>query len=84
MGISSIINRIKKGVRDVGSGAKDILKNNPEALMIAATMFGLPYLMNKTGTTTGGGGFMDWMGKFGRSLFGRYSPWSLLRNDKNF
>ena len=73
MGISSIINRIKKGVRDVGSGAKDILKNNPEAIMIAATMFGLPYLMNKTGTTTGGGGFMDWMRNFGGKVLGSAS-----------
>ena len=31
------------------------------------------------GKSAGGGG-----GKFGRSLFGRHSPWSLLRNDKNF
>ena len=72
MGISSIINRIKKGVRDVGSGAKDIIKNNPEALMIAAAMFGLPALMGgKTGTTTGGG-FMDWMKNFGGKVLGGF------------
>ena len=71
MGISSIINRIKKGVRDVGSGAKDIIKNNPEALMIAAAMFGLPSLMGKTGGT-GGGGFMDWIQKFGGKVLGGF------------
>ncbi len=71
MGISSIINRIKKGVRDVGSGAKDIIKNNPEALMIAAAMFGLPSLMGKTGGT-GGGGFMDWMKNFGGKVLGGF------------
>jgi len=81
MGISSILNRIKKGVRDVGSGAKDILsdigsgakdilKNNPEALMIAAAMFGLPSLMGKTGGT--GGGFMDWIQKFGGKVLGGF------------
>jgi hypothetical protein len=71
MGISSILNRIKKGVRDIGSGAKDIIKNNPEALMIAAAMFGIPALMGKTGTT--GGGFMDWMKKFGGKALGSFS-----------
>ena len=58
-----IRDRLKKGVRDVGSGAKDILRNNPEALMIGAAMFGLPALMGKTGGGGGGGGFMDFMGK---------------------
>ena len=58
-----IRDRLKKGVRDVGSGAKDILRNNPEALMIGAAMFGLPALMGKTGGAGGGGGFMDFIGK---------------------
>ena len=39
-----LFRRIRKLVKDVGSGAKDILRNNPEALMIGA-MFGLPALM---------------------------------------
>ena len=50
---------IRKKVKDFGSGAKDILRNNPEALMIA-TMFGLPALMGKTGGE-GGGGLTDFL-----------------------
>ena len=34
--IKKIIDRAKKGVRDIGSGAKDIVRNNPEALAILA------------------------------------------------
>ena len=34
---------------------------------------------SKGGGKSGGGG-----GKFGGNTFGRHSPWSLLRNDKNF
>ena len=51
---------IRKKVKDFGSGAKDILRNNPEALMIGAAMFGLPALMGKTGGG-GGGGFTDFL-----------------------
>ena len=52
-----IRDRLKKGVRDVASGAKD----NP-ALAIAA-MFGIPALMGGAGGGGGGSGFMDFMGK---------------------
>ena len=62
-----IRDRLKKGVRDVGSGAKDILRNNPEALMIAA-MFGLPAIM---GGKTPGGGFGEWIKKFGTNILGQ-------------
>ena len=55
--------RLRKLVKDVGSGTKDIFRNNPEALMIAAAMFGAPALMGKTGGTTPGGGFGDFMKK---------------------
>ena len=57
--------RLRKLVRDVGSGAKDILRNNPEALMIGAAMFGLPYLSGKMGAGAGGagGGFGNFMKK---------------------
>jgi hypothetical protein len=53
--------RIRKGIRDVGSGAKDVLRNNPEALMIGAAMFGLPALMGKMGGAGGGGGFTNFL-----------------------
>ena len=62
-----IRDRLKKGVRDVGSGAKDILRNNPEALLIAA-MFGLPAIM---GGKTPGGGFGEWIKKFGTNILGQ-------------
>ena len=55
--------RIKKGIQDIGSGAGDILRNNPEALMIGAAMFGLPYLSGKMGTGDGGGGFTNFLSK---------------------
>jgi hypothetical protein len=56
-----LFRRLRKLVKDVGSGTKDIFRNNPEALMIAAAMFGIPALMGKTGGTTPGGGFGDFM-----------------------
>jgi len=42
--LKSVKNRIHKGIRDIGSGAKDIARNNPEALALAAFigMGGLP------------------------------------------
>ena len=65
--------RLRKLVKDVGSGAKDILRNNPEALMIAGAMFGLPAIMGKTGGG-GGGGFGNFMknmlGTFGTKATG--------------
>jgi hypothetical protein len=52
--------KIRKTIRDVGSGAKDILRNNPEALMAA---IGIPYLLNTMGGTTPGGGFQNFIQK---------------------
>jgi hypothetical protein len=46
--------RIKKGVRDIGSGAKDVLRNNPEMLAIAGALVGLPYLQEKGLKVPGG------------------------------
>jgi len=66
-----LFRRIRKLVKDVGSGAKDIFENNPEALMIAATLFGAPALMGKTGGTGSGGGFLDWAKKFGTGILGQ-------------
>ena len=42
--LKSIINRVKKGIRDIGSGAQDVARNNPEALALAAfiSMGGMP------------------------------------------
>ena len=65
-----LFRRIRKLVKDVGSGAKDIFENNPEALMIGAAMFGLPYLTDKMGKT-GGGGFLDLAKKFGTGILGQ-------------
>ena len=39
--------RIKKGVRDIGSGAKDIVRNNPEMLAALGALYGIPYLKGK-------------------------------------
>lgn len=66
-----LFRRIRKLVKDVGSGAKDIFENNPEALMIGAAMFGAPALMGKTGGTGSGGGFLDWAKKFGTGILGQ-------------
>jgi len=55
--------KLKKGVRDIGSGGKDIIRNNPEALIILATLgltgafpggkeFGLPSFLG--GPTSNG------------------------------
>ena len=65
-----LFRRIRKLVKDVGSGAKDIFENNPEALMIGVAMFGLPYLTDKMGKT-GGGGFLDLAKKFGTGILGQ-------------
>ena len=46
--------RIKKGVRDIGSGAKDVFRNNPEMLAIAGALVGLPYLQGKGLKVPGG------------------------------
>tara|TARA_R100001594_G_scaffold128841_1_gene167283 strand:+ start:330 stop:1310 length:981 start_codon:yes stop_codon:yes gene_type:complete len=42
--LKSIVNRVRKGIRDIGSGAQDIARNNPEALALAAFigMGGMP------------------------------------------
>jgi len=42
--LKSIVNRVRKGIRDVSSGAQDIARNNPEALALAAfiSMGGIP------------------------------------------
>ena len=66
-----LFRRIRKLVKDVGSGAKDIFENNPEALMIAATLFGAPALMGKTGGAGAGGGFGEWIKKFGTGILGQ-------------
>jgi len=66
-----LFRRIRKLVKDVGSGAKDIFENNPEALMIAATLFGAPALMGKTGGAGAGGGFGEWIKKFGTNILGQ-------------
>ena len=53
--IKDIVDRVKKGARDVGSGAKDIARNNPEALTLAAIIGlggipgGKPFLGGKIG-----------------------------------
>jgi hypothetical protein len=39
--------KIKKGVRDISSGAKDIVGNNPEMLAVLGAMYGIPYLKSK-------------------------------------
>ena len=52
--------KIRKTIRDVGSGAGDILQNNPEALLAA---IGIPYLLNTMGGTTPGGGFQNFIQK---------------------
>ena len=54
-----IFRRVRKGIRDVASGAKDIVKNNPEALAIAA-MFVIPAIAGAGGP---GGGFTDFITK---------------------
>jgi len=65
--IKKIVDRAKKGIRDIGSGAKDVIKNNPEALALAAMFvgmgglpggkpFGLPTFLQK------GSGFRDALG----------------------
>jgi hypothetical protein len=58
-----IRDRVKKAGRDVFSGGKDILRNNPEALMLAAAMYGIPAMMGGASTTTGGSQFGNFMKK---------------------
>jgi hypothetical protein len=61
-----IFRRIRKGIRDIGSGGKDILRNNPEALMAA---IGIPYLLNTMGGAGGGGGGSGFM-NFVKNIIG--------------
>ncbi|MAE82067.1 MAG: hypothetical protein CMB80_04980 [Flammeovirgaceae bacterium] len=57
--IRDVTKRVKKAGRDVFSGIKD----NPEALMLAAAMYGIPAMMGGASTTTGGSGFGNFMKK---------------------
>lgn len=63
--------RLRKLVKDVGSGTKDIFRNNPEALMIAAAMFGVPALMGKTGGA-GAGASGSGFGNFMKKMLGTF------------
>ena len=82
--------RINSGARRIHADAlREFRRANPERMhkKKSAQIHNANIQATKTTSTTskgggksgGGGG-----GKFGRSLFGRHSPWSLLRNDKNF
>jgi hypothetical protein len=81
--LKSIVNRVRKGIRDVGSGAKDIARNNPEALALAAFIGmggmpgGKPFLGGNIGLPSflkEGSTFRDVLGKtigsFSRKGFG--------------
>jgi len=66
-----LFRRLRKLVKDVGSGTKDIFRNNPEALMIATAMFGIPALMGKTGGA-GAGASGSGFGNFMKKMLGTF------------
>jgi hypothetical protein len=60
--------RLKKGVRDIGSGAKDIVRNNPEMLAALGALYGIPYLKGKGLGIPGGWDILGEQGILSKAL----------------
>ena len=67
----SVLRRLRKGVRDIGSGISDFAQDNP-LITLGAAAYGLPALLGKMGMTSPGSNIFDLItkgiGKFDKTI----------------